>query len=320
MRFFFAWLFLNMIIPIRAQNLVMNGSFEDSVNCQSFIPDYAEVTMPYTGISNIAGSVDHHSAACLQIPWNIAGYVIPQDGQAVVGFFALSINGGYRLEVPQVKLAAPMLHDSLYRVSFYIYLADHSNLAINQIRVAFMVDSIYILDEINNFHLGNSQICWESNPNAYVDHKEWKQYAFDYVATGNEKFIAISSLQKPHEIIYKIVDSYPLVSNEAYYYIDNLQVIKVAKKLVFPNVFTPNDDGINDIWAPIIQGYPEFTLQVFNRWGKCVFESHYLNEYWNGCDNNNLQMPCTEGVYYYLLQATHPSAQAMQSGAIHLFR
>jgi gliding motility-associated-like protein len=319
MRFYFAVFFCLLGIPIAtAQNLLMNGSFEDSVYCGSWIPDFAEVTQPYTGISAIAGTVDYHSAACGLIPWNTAGYVIPQDGNAVVGFFAFSANGP-TLEIPQVKLIQPLLADSLYRVSFYIYLADISQYAVNQIRVAMMVDSIYLWDEINNFHLGNSKVCWESNPDEFVDNRYWRQYAFDYVATGMEKFMAVSSLQIPANIIYKMVKP-DATAYQAYYYIDNLQVVKVNKNLLFPNVFTPNGDGINDAWEPTIQGYPEFLLQVFNRWGKCVFQTRYLNEPWNGGIFNNLSLPCTEGVYYYLFQATHPAARALQSGTIHLFR
>jgi gliding motility-associated-like protein len=52
-----------------------------------------------------------------------------------------------------------------------------------------------------------------------------------------------------------------------------------------PNSFTPNGDGTNDIFLPIItSGLDEkkYTMYIFNRWGDIVFESHNPNEGWDG--------------------------------------
>ncbi len=69
--------------------------------------------------------------------------------------------------------------------------------------------------------------------------------------------------------------------------------------LVIPNVFTPNDDGANDLF--VIQGLlgNQNKLQIFNRWGQLVYSiDNYLNN-WNGKSSDNKNLP--DGVYYYIL-------------------
>lgn len=50
-----------------------------------------------------------------------------------------------------------------------------------------------------------------------------------------------------------------------------------------PNAFSPNNDGINDVFKPIIEGnISSYTLKIYNRWGNLIFETNDLNEGWNG--------------------------------------
>lgn len=52
----------------------------------------------------------------------------------------------------------------------------------------------------------------------------------------------------------------------------------------FPNVFTPDSDGLNDFFYPFIEfcEIEEFQLRVFNRWGKAVFDSNSIDFGWDG--------------------------------------
>jgi len=52
-----------------------------------------------------------------------------------------------------------------------------------------------------------------------------------------------------------------------------------------PNAFTPNGDNRNDIFAPVLPqncNFRDYQLQIFNRWGKKVFETNNGAEGWNG--------------------------------------
>jgi gliding motility-associated-like protein len=58
-----------------------------------------------------------------------------------------------------------------------------------------------------------------------------------------------------------------------------------AEYVVFaPNAFTPDGDGDNDIWKPVIRGFDTagYALSIFNRWGERVFYTENPDEPWTG--------------------------------------
>lgn len=81
----------------------------------------------------------------------------------------------------------------------------------------------------------------------------------------------------------------------------------------FPNVFTPNGDGINDyLKFKYLNLFPGSKLVIFNRWGNKVFES---KDYRNNWDGESFK----EGVYYYVLKINSPASKA-QNGMINIIR
>ena len=59
-------------------------------------------------------------------------------------------------------------------------------------------------------------------------------------------------------------------------------------EVYIPNSFTPNEDGINDIFKPVLSFPPElYKLRVYNRWGNLVFESSDPDLGWNGSSNQD---------------------------------
>ncbi|MGB0423566.1 MAG: gliding motility-associated C-terminal domain-containing protein, partial [Flavobacteriales bacterium] len=66
-----------------------------------------------------------------------------------------------------------------------------------------------------------------------------------------------------------------------------------------PNVFTPNNDGSNDLFVPFPYRFVEsIDLKVFNRWGTCVFESQDPTILWDGKDKDSGET-VTDGTYFY---------------------
>lgn len=75
--------------------------------------------------------------------------------------------------------------------------------------------------------------------------------------------------------------------------------VKVLQALVPPNSFTPNGDGVNDVWdVKYLDTYPNSTIEVFNRNGNKVF---YSVGYKTPFDGNYQNQPLPVGVYYYLI-------------------
>lgn len=68
---------------------------------------------------------------------------------------------------------------------------------------------------------------------------------------------------------------------------------------VVPNVFTPNNDGVNDYFM-IPKSYNVSSFNVINRWGNMVFSWQSGEKKWDGRDMSNNEV--SEGVYFYILE------------------
>ncbi|KXK37723.1 MAG: gliding motility-associated C-terminal domain-containing protein [Saprospiraceae bacterium] len=69
-----------------------------------------------------------------------------------------------------------------------------------------------------------------------------------------------------------------------------------------PTIFTPNQDGINDIFIiPCLETgrYPDSKVSIFNEWGNEVFYANPYKNDWDGTYNGNL-LPV--GTYYYIIE------------------
>jgi gliding motility-associated-like protein len=74
------------------------------------------------------------------------------------------------------------------------------------------------------------------------------------------------------------------------------------KPIWIPNSFTPNGDGLNDIFLPVTEAELEnYTMLIYNRWGQQIFESHNINKGWDGKYKGKL---VELGVYTYRIEAT----------------
>ena len=82
---------------------------------------------------------------------------------------------------------------------------------------------------------------------------------------------------------------------------DNMQsdsvIITIICDLVIPNIFTPNGDNTNDLFIIAnLEYYPNSHLQIFNRWGKKIYDSPDYQNDWNGSNYS-------DGVYYFILDS-----------------
>ena len=77
-------------------------------------------------------------------------------------------------------------------------------------------------------------------------------------------------------------------------------VFKFERTVFIPNVFSPNGDGVNDMFK--ISGLDKcdpYTLKIYDRWGILVFETERTDLLWDGTTRSGLK--AQEGTYYYTL-------------------
>ena len=100
--------------------------------------------------------------------------------------------------------------------------------------------------------------------------------------------------------------------------------VKFCPNKDIPNVFTPNGDGINDVWQAIIpSGSTNINCNVYNRWGNVVYsliaQPPVTNAIWDGYTPSGI--PCSEGVYFYSLTYDDSDGNSQQlKGCISLFK
>jgi gliding motility-associated-like protein len=75
---------------------------------------------------------------------------------------------------------------------------------------------------------------------------------------------------------------------------------------VYPTVLTPNGDQLNDKLTLKIADVQNYSLQVFNRWGRRVYEGTNAAEGWNPADNS-------AGTYYYQVEYTDCAGRAQMA-------
>ena len=94
--------------------------------------------------------------------------------------------------------------------------------------------------------------------------------------------------------------------------------------LFIPNAFTPNGDGHNESFRPVIVSPPEcwffWEFQIYNRWGNKIFESNYPGQQWLGNVNGGSYY-AADGVYVWKLRARHRYGKTYEKqGQITMFR
>lgn len=68
-----------------------------------------------------------------------------------------------------------------------------------------------------------------------------------------------------------------------------------------PNAFTPNGDGLNELWGIVPVFVKEYDLKIYDRWGGKVFETQNKHEIWDGFANGSMT---PQSVYVYQIKYT----------------
>jgi gliding motility-associated-like protein len=74
-----------------------------------------------------------------------------------------------------------------------------------------------------------------------------------------------------------------------------------ASQLHFPNAFTPDGDGINDLFGPVGYQLEQVEFSIYDRWGAVVFTTNAPGRGWDGRFANGT--PAPTGVYVYTFRA-----------------
>lgn len=87
----------------------------------------------------------------------------------------------------------------------------------------------------------------------------------------------------------------------------DIVIVKPEMLVYVPSAFTPDNDGLNDLWRPILTNIDEtdYRLSVFDRYGIVVFETRDPGKAWNGSMNGDDYYVKT-GVYVWQIETKNP--------------
>lgn len=118
------------------------------------------------------------------------------------------------------------------------------------------------------------------------------------------------SYEHPGEYIVKVIAT--STDDESCVYVSDLKTVTVEGSIFeVPNVFTPNGDGANDEFKVKLYSVKSYSVKIFNRWGRLVYEfqesdvspgaaDKKSSKGWNGKINGKLAAP---GTYFYVIEA-----------------
>lgn len=99
---------------------------------------------------------------------------------------------------------------------------------------------------------------------------------------------------------------------------DQVEVVACEPDLFVPTAFSPNGDGLNDIWFPVEYLARVDDIRIFDRWGKLIFASRSAQDGWDG----NFQGEASqEGAYTFVIGYVFPGGnRGRRAGTVTLLR
>lgn len=126
-----------------------------------------------------------------------------------------------------------------------------------------------------------------------------------YAGSGYQNYVWQDGTSSPAIQVTQAGNYWVIVDNYGCITTDSV-LVKPCIDVSIPNVFTPNGDGINDEFFAEGNYLDYFSMVVFNRWGKAVFEAGDISVKWDGTING---APASAGTYYWVINYKSKSYQ-----------
>jgi len=251
-----------------------------------------DISCPYYKIyTSISLNVNQPPTPKLSVPnyscepyCHIFNSKIPYEAQTVLYTF----NGSKQVMGDSVKVC----------LSSGVYTVNVTTFGINGCKGSFDYPNL-----ITVHPKPNADFYWTPNdPNTVSDNKV-TFYPKEPNNTNYSWFLSetdTSNSMTPLRYFYE-PGKYPislLVTNEFGCKDTMIKVIEINEEnlIYLPVSFTPNGDGLNDVFLPKGLGFKNYTLRIFDRWGTMIYDSGSTNQGWDGKAKG---VVCQDGVYVY---------------------
>ena len=117
--------------------------------------------------------------------------------------------------------------------------------------------------------------------------------------------------------VESLPDPVPLSGHQAIA-LETMAVDSAGAILEIPNVFSPNNDQVNDYFEVSTDGTTVYEFSVFTRSGTRIFHSLSPRIFWDGKSLDGIDL--REGTYYYIIEEQGGSNPFEKAGFIYLYR
>lgn len=275
--------------------------------------------------------------AC-DLPETPYAMVQPKEGQAVMGIEVTGLNESIQREYLTIRLDQPMQAGKNYELHLNwsngkITPISNSGLAVNGMGI--------LLSDQMPFQPGAYPINAEpqftfSRP---VFSETWVEAKIQFRAESTAQFVTIGLFGTVSGRTLKTATK--AGQKVAYYFFDDFRIDPlpdsldltepkifdgmvnpieaVGKDEVFvPNSFSPNEDGLNDVFLLNPYEIEGWSLSIFNRWGSPVFQTKSAMEGWDGRFNGKY---VESGSYYWtLIYKNESGRRSERQGFVNVLR
>jgi len=153
-----------------------------------------------------------------------------------------------------------------------------------------------------------------------------QELLLDATTSGNPSYLWADGLVSPERTVSQEGLYSVNISNNCGMASSNVMVtFEDCREVYFPNVFSPNNDGLNDVFLPFDGGDvgQVVSLKIFDRWGGLVFESNDFlpNDFTAGWDGQAHGKAANQGVYAWVAEVVFRDGFEQQlSGGVTLLR
>lgn len=229
---------------IGAQNLVMNPSFEDFVQCPKDFGTFHEDVLFWSKPSY--GSTDYFNScsAKMTIGRNFSGIQGPYHGNAYVGLYAYGPKD-YR-EYVQGELKEKLKKNAKYAVSVRISLSEKSKYAVDELGFLLTNKKLDLGTKRNIPHSlmvknGNSHYLGIIARTYFKDKKRWMELKGEYLANGSERYITFGNFKGNRRTDKNSTGQN--LKTVSYYYVDLISVQEIGKRYNHDEIYV--FEGLN---------------------------------------------------------------------------
>lgn len=307
--------FLLAFNTIGQENLILNGDFEEYWTCPDGMTQVEKCKFVYNPCETTPSTSDYYNNCDFMPYWE----QFPRSGDGMVGFGAIDgINNFHYREYVQLEFSETIGCAKTYLITAYFNLSNLYRFSMRNIGFYFSESEIDTNDYLYNLFTPQ----YTDVSTLIDDTLGWVEIQFQFKAEKEYNYLTIGHFLNDSTDSYVEVNQNTVAqSYDTYFYIDDVSLVEVKSGLpVFPNVFTPNNDGVNDLFGPIDGAGSIEKVFILNRWGNIIQELDYPFE-WDG--QSKAQNKMGEGVYFYKVSLKRDCKEEKKEqyhGMVHLIR